>query len=84
MKQTQDQDVVSTIRGETGATVLGPDNVAIGLQNPGAPLTDSGSMPNLKFSFAAAHNRLLPAGGHGRSRCGNYRSRRPWPGSTCD
>ena len=54
--------MVPTITGELGATVLGPDNVPIGLQNPGAPSTDSGSMPNLKFSFAAAHNRLLPGG----------------------
>jgi oxalate decarboxylase len=57
-----DQAMVPTITGELGATVLGPDNVPIGLQNPGAPSTDSGSMPNLKFSFAAAHNRLLPGG----------------------
>ncbi|TQR87382.1 cupin domain-containing protein [Mycobacterium hodleri] len=57
-----DQSMVPTITGELGATVLGPDNVPIGLQNPGAPSTDSGSMPNLKFSFAAAHNRLLPGG----------------------
>ena len=57
-----EQSMVPTIKGEDGATVLGPDNVAVGAQNPGAPSTDSGSMPNLKFSFAAAHNRLLPGG----------------------
>src|SRR6185295_17089580 len=51
-----------TIRGEVGATVLGPDNVPIGAQNPGAPDTDAGSLPNLKFPFAAAHNRLLTGG----------------------
>src|SRR3982751_6405234 len=59
---SEDQSMVPTIMGEDGATVLGPDNVPVGLQNPGAPPTDSGSMPNLKFSFAAAHNRLLPGG----------------------
>jgi oxalate decarboxylase len=57
MKPTDDQDVVLTIRGKDGASVLGPDNVPIGLQNPGAPWTDSGSLPNLKFPYAAAHNR---------------------------
>ena len=59
---SEDQRMVPTIKGEDGATVLGPDNVPVGIQNPGAPATDSGSMPNLKFSFAAAHNRLLPGG----------------------
>jgi len=62
MKPTDEQDVVLTIRGEDGASILGPDNVPIGLQNPGAPWTDSGSLPNLKFPYAAAHNRLLPGG----------------------
>lgn len=57
-----DQSMVPTISGADGATVLGPDNAAIGLQNPGAPSTDAGSLPNLKFPFAAAHNRLLPGG----------------------
>jgi oxalate decarboxylase len=55
-------NAVPTIDGDTGATVLGPDNVAIGVQNPGAPDTDSGSLPNLKWSFAASHNRLLNGG----------------------
>lgn len=57
-----DQAMVPTIRGEDGASVLGPDNPAVGLQNPGSPPTDAGSLPNLKFPFAAAHNRLLPGG----------------------
>ena len=55
-------NAVPTIDGDVGATVLGPDNVAIGVQNPGAPDTDSGSLPNLKWSFAASHNRLLNGG----------------------
>ncbi|MET0701374.1 MAG: cupin domain-containing protein [Mycobacterium sp.] len=55
-------NAVPTIEGDEGATVLGPDNVAIGAQNPGAPDTDSGSLPNLKWSFAASHNRLLNGG----------------------
>jgi len=62
MTMTGGQDVVLTVRGEDGATVLGADNVPVGSQNPGAPETDSGSLPNLKFSFAASHNRLLSGG----------------------
>jgi len=62
MTSNDAQDAAATIRGDLGATILGPDNVAIGAQNPGAPQTDSGSLPNLKFSFAAAHNRLLDGG----------------------
>ena len=60
--EVNDHNAVPTIQGEEGATVLGPDNVAIGVQNPGAPDTDSGSLPNLKWSFAASHNRLLNGG----------------------
>ena len=62
MTAIEHPDVVPTIRGDEGATVLGPNNLAIGAQNPGAPPTDSGSLPNLKFPFAAAHNRLLSGG----------------------
>jgi oxalate decarboxylase len=62
MISTNGQDAVLTMRGEIGASVLGPNNVAIGAQNPGAPETDSGTIPNLKFPFAAAHNRLLSGG----------------------
>lgn len=62
MMASDDQGMVPTIRGEDGATVLGPDNIAVGRQNPGAPSTDSGSLPNLKFPFSAAHNRLLSGG----------------------
>ena len=53
------------IRNGTGASVLGPRNPALERQNPdqlAAPRTDSGTVPNLKFSFAAAHNRLLSGG----------------------
>src|SRR3954454_14310576 len=53
------------VRGEDGASILGPRNVPIESENPDqltAPRTDSGTVPNLKFSFAAAHNRLLSGG----------------------
>jgi oxalate decarboxylase len=53
------------IRSNDGASILGPRNALLERQNPdqiAAPRTDSGTVPNLKFSFAAAHNRLLPGG----------------------
>ena len=53
------------IRGDLGATILGPRNVPLERENPdllASPYTDSGTIPNLKFSFAAARNRLLTGG----------------------
>jgi oxalate decarboxylase len=53
------------VRGNDGASILGPRNEPLERENPdhlAPPQTDSGTVPNLKFSFAAAHNRLLPAG----------------------
>ena len=53
------------ISGANGATILGPRNVAVELQNPDlliGPWTDAGTIPNLKYSFAAAHNRVLTGG----------------------
>ena len=53
------------IRGDDGATILGPRNVPVERANPDlliSPPTDSRTVPNLKYSFAAAHNRLLPGG----------------------
>jgi oxalate decarboxylase len=48
-----------------GATILGPRNVAIERQNPDgliAPVTDAGTVPNLKWPFALSHNRVLSGG----------------------
>jgi oxalate decarboxylase len=53
------------VRGDDGATILGPHNVALELQNPDLlvpPRSDHGTVPNLKYSFAAAHNRVLSGG----------------------
>jgi len=53
------------IRGPLGDSVLGPRNVSLERENPdllASPPTDSGTIPNLKFSFAAARNRLLTGG----------------------
>jgi oxalate decarboxylase len=53
------------IQGGVGATILGPHNVPLERENPdllASPQTDHGTIPNLKFSFAAARNRLLSGG----------------------
>jgi oxalate decarboxylase len=53
------------IRGNEGATVMGARNLALQRQNGDLlvpPSTDSGTIPNLKYSFEAAHNRLLSGG----------------------
>jgi oxalate decarboxylase len=53
------------IRADLGASILGPRNVPLERENPdllASPFTDSGTIPNLKFSFAAARNRLLTGG----------------------
>jgi len=53
------------IRGPLGDSILGPRNVSLERENPdllASPPTDSGTIPNLKFSFAAARNRLLTGG----------------------
>ena len=53
------------IRGGIGATILGPRNVPVELQNPDvlvAPETDAGTVPNLEWAFALSHNRVLSGG----------------------
>jgi oxalate decarboxylase len=53
------------IRGGEGATILGPRNVPLERENPSLlvpPQSDHGTVPNLKFSYAAAHNRVLSGG----------------------
>jgi oxalate decarboxylase len=53
------------IRGDCGASILGPRNAALEAENPdllASPYTDSGTIPNLKFSFATTRNRLLTGG----------------------
>jgi oxalate decarboxylase len=65
MANTAGENMPEPIRGDRGATILGPRNVPLERENPdqlGSPYTDSGTIPNLKFSFAAARNRLLTGG----------------------
>jgi len=53
------------IRNGEGASIMGPRNVPLERENPhllASPDTDDGTIPNLKFSFSAAHNRLLSGG----------------------
>ena len=53
------------IRGDDGATILGPRNEPLERENAGAlapPSTDAGLLPNLKFSFDTAHTRLTAGG----------------------
>ncbi|HXB46316.1 MAG TPA: oxalate decarboxylase family bicupin [Streptosporangiaceae bacterium] len=65
MAQPTRIDVPEPVRDGLGATIMGPRNVELERQNPGllaSPDTDAGTIPNLKFSFADAHNRLLTGG----------------------
>jgi oxalate decarboxylase len=58
-------DVGQPIRGDDGATILGPRNIPLERENPdilASPYTDAGTIPNLKFAFSAARNRLAPGG----------------------
>jgi oxalate decarboxylase len=53
------------IRGDRGAAILGPRNIPLERENPdllASPSTDAGTIPNLKFSYAAARNRLTSGG----------------------
>jgi oxalate decarboxylase len=57
--------VPQPIRGNEGGTDPGPRNVPLDRQNPDIltpPSTDAGTIPNLKFSFGMAHNRLTAGG----------------------
>jgi oxalate decarboxylase len=57
--------VPQPIRGKEGGTDPGPRNTLLDQQNPDIlmpPSTDSGTLPNMKFSFSLAHNRLQEGG----------------------
>jgi oxalate decarboxylase len=58
-------DQQQAIQGDLGASILGPRNLPVERENPdllASPQTDNGTIPNLKFPFAAARNRLLTGG----------------------
>lgn len=53
------------IRGDLGASILGPRNIPLERENPDlliSPDTDAGTVPNLKWPFALSHNRVLSGG----------------------
>ena len=57
--------VAEPIEGDRGASILGPRNLPIEGANPdllASPVTDAGTVPNLKFPYAQARNRLLSGG----------------------
>jgi oxalate decarboxylase len=65
MESTQVNEMPQPIRGDRGAPIMGPHNVPLEIENPdllASPDTDAGTIPNLKFSFATARNRITPGG----------------------
>lgn len=57
--------VPQPVRGKEGGTDPGPRNISLDQQNPDIltpPSTDAGTIPNLKFPFSLAHNRLQEGG----------------------
>ncbi len=65
MAQPTRSEVPEPVRDGLGATIMGPRNVELERQNPNllaSPDTDAGTIPNLKFSFSDARNRLLSGG----------------------
>jgi oxalate decarboxylase/phosphoglucose isomerase-like protein (cupin superfamily) len=65
MAQPVPTQLPEPIRGQLGATIMGPRNVPLERENPdllASPSTDDGTIPNLKFSFSNARNRLLTGG----------------------
>jgi len=62
---TEANQVPQPMKDSLGATDPGPRNILLDRLNPSMltpPTTDSGTLPNLKFSFANAHNRLNEGG----------------------
>ena len=60
-----DGGVAQPIDGDRGASILGPRNAPVEAENPDlfvSPYTDAGTIPNLKFPYAQARNRLLTGG----------------------
>ena len=50
-------DGLEPIRGDLGASIMGPRNLPQEQQNPdllASPCTDAGTIPNRKFSFAVS------------------------------
>lgn len=65
-QRTMDQKIPQPIRNDgAGATDLGPRDIMRDIENPDLlvpPVTDAGSVPNLKFSFSDTHMQLNHGG----------------------
>ncbi len=65
-QRTMDQKIPQPIRDDgAGATDLGPRDIMRDIENPDLlvpPVTDAGSVPNLKFSFSDTHMQLNHGG----------------------
>ncbi|GAA4250276.1 oxalate decarboxylase family bicupin [Dactylosporangium darangshiense] len=62
---TNPERLPEPVRGHKGGTDTGPRNVELDRQNPDVltpPATDSGTLPNLKFSMSMAHTRIEDGG----------------------
>jgi oxalate decarboxylase len=65
VRRQEEAAVPQPIEDGRGASILGPRNLPLEQENPdllASPPTDAGTLPNLKFSFAAARNRLATGG----------------------
>lgn len=59
------ETIPEPVRDGMGASIMGPHNVPVERENPSllaSPDTDAGTIPNLKFSFSTARNRVLTGG----------------------
>jgi len=68
VSRSSNGSVPEPVAAGRGAPVLGPRNLPVERANPdllASPATDAGTVPNLKFPFAQARNRL-GSGGWGR------------------
>ncbi|MFY9795901.1 MAG: oxalate decarboxylase family bicupin [Candidatus Nitrosopolaris sp.] len=64
-KKKEQDSIPQPIRGNDGFEDRGPRNVLLDQQNPDLlvpPATDHGTLPNMKFPFSMAHNRLQDGG----------------------
>jgi oxalate decarboxylase len=64
-KENEKNSLPQPIRGNDGFVDRGPRNIALDQQNPNMlvpPVTDHGTVPNLKFPFSMSHNRLQEGG----------------------
>ena len=63
--QVKPAETPQPIRGNEGGNVLGPINSSRDAENPDViapPKTDSGTLPNLRWSFSDSHMRLQEGG----------------------